>query len=198
MKNILKIVLSLVLVLSIVFSFSACSSKTEMTEENVEKTVEIVTAALKNFDEKALKKYVDSDTLDYIINFAEDRPQFADLGRAIFQNLEVNIESIDLNNQTVTVNVRNKDLITTASVFAGELKSNYTTFQLLDLLKDNHFLDTNLAKLVEDIGNAYFDKESTVTLKIKQGKHNLILAFDEEGEDAVSGGALSAIKSIYS
>jgi hypothetical protein len=37
-----------------------------------------------------------------------------------------------------------------------------------------------------------------VTLDIEQGKKNLVLSFDTDAEDAVSGGALTSIKSIYS
>ena len=36
----------------------------------------------------------------------------------------------------------------------------------------------------------------TVTLSIRQGEKNLVLYFDEEAENAVSGGALGAVKKI--
>ena len=36
-----------------------------------------------------------------------------------------------------------------------------------------------------------------ITLNIEQGSKNLKLSFDENAENAVSGGALTAIKSIF-
>ena len=36
-----------------------------------------------------------------------------------------------------------------------------------------------------------------INLYISQGKNNLVLKFDSTAENAVSGGALDAIKSIY-
>ena len=39
--------------------------------------------------------------------------------------------------------------------------------------------------------------EIEITLDIEQGNKNLVLVFGDESENAVSGGALSAIKSIY-
>ena len=51
--------------------------------------------------------------------------------------------------------------------------------------------------MVESIADAHLTTETTVTLNIEQGKKNLILSFDADAEDAVSGGALQAIKKIF-
>ena len=197
MKKALKVITSILLTLSMVFSLSACSSGAKLTQENVIKTVEIVETALKEFDTEKLQKYVSSTTLDYIIKFSNNHEQFAELGRAIFRDLEMEVESVDLENKTVTVTVRNKKLTNAASSFSKKLKERYSSFQLLKKLDDESFLDSSLGELVESITDAQLTTEVTVTLNIEQGKKNLILSFDADAEDAVSGGALQAIKKIF-
>ena len=197
MKKALKVITSILLTLSMVFSLSACSSGAKLTQENVIKTVEIVETALKEFDTEKLQKYVSSTTLDYIIKFSNNHEQFAELGRAIFRDLEMEVESVDLENKTVTVTVRNKKLTNAASSFSKKLKERYSSFQLLKKLDDESFLDSSLGELVESIADAQLITEANVTLNIEQGKKNLILSFDADAEDAVSGGALQAIKKIF-
>ena len=196
MKKIISIFLCIV---AICMSLSACSTlNNEMTEENITKTVDRAFDALAKFDTDDLNKYVDSPTLTTIISYAEKHQQFADLGRAIFENLNYEIKSIDTENQTVTISVQNKDLYLVASDFARELKSDYTTFQLLAKLSDDSFLDRKLNELCDDIANAKLSGSTTdITLSVEKGKKNLVLVFDNEAENSVSGGALSAIKTIY-
>lgn len=196
MKNIPKILLSVFLIVVLAFSFSSCA-KTEMTEENITDTVSTVETALKEFDSKTLEKYVSSSTLSYIMKYAENHQQFADLGKAIFKDLEITVTSVDVENGTVTLDVKNKNLKTAASIFALNLKDKYTTMQLLQKLDDEAFLDESLGTLVDSINSTKDTVEATVTLKVVQGKRNLVLSFDDDGEDAVSGGALTGIKNIY-
>lgn len=196
MKKIISIFLCIV---AICMSLSACSTlNNEMTEENITKTVDRAFDALAKFDTDDLNKYVDSPTLTTIISYAEKHQQFADLGRAIFENLSYEIKSIDTENQTVTISVQNKDLYLVASDFARELKADYTTFQLLTKLSDDSFLDRKLNELCDGIANAKLSGSTTdITLSVEKGKKNLVLVFDNEAENSVSGGALSAIKTIY-
>lgn len=196
MKNILKSFVCIILAMAIIFSLAGCSSHSELTEENVTNTVELAEQALKDFDKKALDKYVDSKTLDTILSFADGHDQFVELGKGIFNNLEIEIESIDLDNKTVTINVKNKDLVMVASDFTANLLSSYSTVQLLTKLTNDSFLDDSLSRLLTQINDVISEKSATVTLNIKQGKKNLVLSFDEDAENAVSGGALSAINSI--
>lgn len=196
MKNIPKILLSVFLIVVLAFSFSSCA-KTEMTEENITDTVSTVETALKEFDSKTLEKYVSSSTLSYIMKYAENHQQFADLGKEIFKDLEITVTSVDVENGTVTLDVKNKNLKTAASIFALNLKDKYTTMQLLQKLDDEAFLDESLGTLVDSINSTKDTVEATVTLKVVQGKRNLVLSFDDDGEDAVSGGALTGIKNIY-
>lgn len=197
MVKIAKRVGCIALCLAIMFSFSGCSGSNELTEENVTATVEAAATALKTFDEKALNKYVDSKTLSYILKFAESHEQFSKLGRAIFENLEVEIESIDLDAKTVNVSVKNKTLSMVASSFTRKLLEEHSKLQLLNLLNDDAFLDSSLGELIDGINSAAMqDASVTVTLKIVQGKKNLMLSFDDEAENAVSGGALNAIKTL--
>lgn len=196
MKKIISIFLCIV---AICMSLSACSTlNNEMTEENITKTVDRAFDALAKFDTDDLNKYVDSPTLTTIISYAEKHQQFADLGRAIFENLSYEIKSIDTENQTVTISVQNKDLYLVASDFARELKADYTTFQLLTKLSDDSFLDRKLNELCDGIANAKLSGSTTdITLSVEKGKKNLVLVFDNDAENSVSGGALSAIKTIY-
>ena len=94
--------------------------------------------------------------------------------------------------------MQNKDLYLVASDFARELKADYTTFQLLTKLSDDSFLDRKLNELCDGIANAKLSGNTTdITLSVEKGKKNLVLVFDNEAENSVSGGALSAIKTIY-
>lgn len=197
MKKTLSIIFCVIL---ICLSFTACGGpNADLTEENITKTVEVTEKALKEFDVKNLNKYVDSATLSTIIRYSEGHQQFADLGVKIFENLKVEIKGIDTENKTVTLAVSNKDLYDVASNFASELKRNYSTFQLITKLNDDDFLDRKLNALSEKIDEAQMREDSIeIVLSIEQSKDNLVLIFDEDAEDAVSGGALSAIKSIYS
>lgn len=194
----MKKIIGAILVLSIVFVFAGCSGpNAELTEENITETVNVAVDALKEFDTEQLDKYVESSTLSYIVGFAEDHEQFAELGRAIFKNLTVDVKSIDIENKTVTVTVRNKDLEQAAYDFTQDLLSNYTKIQLLGKLTNDSWLDSNLSTLVSEIGKAKMsDQGIDVTLTIRQDKKNLVLCFDETAENAVSGGALGAVKSI--
>ena len=80
-----------------------------------------------------------------------------------------------------------------------ELNSEYSAFQLLSQLNNDNFLDAKLSELRTRIEKSELFPESVeVTLSVTQGKKNLILSFDSNAEDVVSGGALSVIKSIYS
>lgn len=197
MKKTLSIILCMIL---ICLSFTACGGpNADLTEENITKTVKVTEKALKEFDVKSLNKYVDSATLSTIVGYSQGHQQFADLGTKIFENLKVEITEIDIENKTVTLAVINKDLYDVAGNFARELKKNYSTFQLITKLNDDDFLDRKLNALSEKIDEAQMLESSTeIVLSIEQSKNNLVLIFDEGAEDVVSGGALSAIKSIYS
>lgn len=169
-----------------------------MTEENITETVDVAMTALKEFDTERLEKYVDSSTLTTILGYAKDHQQFVDLGKAIFENLTYEVKSVDIENATVTISVSNKDLYQVASDFAQDLKSNYSAIQLLSKLSNDSFLDRKLGVLCEAIDSAVMLPDSTeITLKVEQDSKNLVLVFDGEAENQVSGGALSAIKDIY-
>ena len=86
MKKITKSALCFLLAIITVFSLSGCS-KVQMTEDNILQTVIDVETALKDFDEETLKKYVDSKTLDVIIQYAEKHIQFEQLGTRIFESM---------------------------------------------------------------------------------------------------------------
>lgn len=194
MKKTLSIILCLALV---ILSFTACSASNALTEENVTKTVDTSFEALKEFDTDKLQKYVDSSTLNTIANYAQKQEQFKALGQAIFENLDYEIKDIDLDKKTVTITVKNKDLSDGAKKFAEEITSEYSGVQLLGKLNDVSFLNTKLAELKDLISNAKMEEDGIdITLNIEQGSKNLKLAFDDAAENAVSGGALNAIKSL--
>lgn len=197
MKNIPKILLSVLLAVALAFSFSSCSKSVELTEENVIETVAVVEESLKKIDTKKLEKYVKSSTLSTIMRYADKHKQLKELGKAIFSDLSITVDDVDIKNQTVTVTVKNKDLSSVASDFAEKLKNNYSAVQLLNKLDDDDFLDFSLNQLVESMDAVDDETEVTVTLNVKKGDKNLVLTFDDDSEDAVSGGALTAIKNIY-
>lgn len=196
MKNIQKRIIPLLLVLALLFGLAGCSSHNELTEENVTATVATVETALKEFDQKTLKKYVESKTLDTIFQFAKGHEQFNELGKTIFSNLTMEVESIDLNAKTVTVKVTNKNMKWVAADFTKKLLSTYSTIQLLTKLSNDAFLDEALGELQDSINKVISTEETTIILDIQQGKKNLVLSFNDIAEDAVSGGALNAISSI--
>lgn len=196
MKKTISLILCLVLIAS---CFASCSkTNTDITEENITATIEEVTTALREFDTDALGKYVDSQILQIIIGYAETKQQFKDLGKAIFADLTLEIESIDIENRTVTVSAHNKELTNVARDFTTNLKREYNTFQLLQQLSDDEFLNTKLAELTNNIAAAQMqEQKTTITLDIKQGEKNLVIYFDGDDEDIVSGGAVNVIKSMY-
>lgn len=195
-KNMKKTVSLILAVIMIAATFASCTGpNADMTEENITATVDTAFTALVEFDTETLTKYVDSSTLNVIIDYAEDHDQFVQLGKEIFANLTYEIKSIDTENKTVTVSVKNKDLYLTAQAFTVQLTQKYSTLQLLNLLKSDAWLDNNLSELTADIAEAKMLDESTdITLTIDDSGKNLVLGFDENAENGVSGGALAAIK----
>lgn len=195
-KNMKKTVSLILAVIMIAATFASCTGpNADMTEENITATVDTAFTALVEFDTETLTKYVDSSTLNVIIGYAEDHDQFVQLGKEIFANLTYEIKSIDTENKTVTVSVKNKDLYLTAQAFTVQLTQKYSTLQLLNLLKSDAWLDNNLSELTADIAEAKMLDESTdITLTIDDSGKNLVLGFDENAENGVSGGALAAIK----
>lgn len=198
-KKVLSIVSIIMCVVISALCLTSCSGpNADMTEENVKATVTEAVDALKEFDTEKLGKYVDSSTLSVIMSYAKDHQQFADLGKAIFASLEYEVKEVDLEAGTVTVSFRNKDLYQAAADFASQLKKDYSSFQLLTKLSDDDFLDLKLAQLTRAIEEApMLDSATEVKLTITQGKKNLALTFDKDAENAVSGGSLNAINSIY-
>ena len=196
MKKAVSLILSILLITAV---FSACSAgpNASLTEENISATVDTAFTALQEFDREALDKYVDSKTLDVIMDFAKGHSQFDELGKAIFGSLTYEIKSIDIENKTVTVTVKNKELSDIASNFTRKLLQEYSTFQLLTQLNSDMWLDNNLSVLTQQISEAQMQNEGVdITLNIRQESKNLVLSFDDEAENAVSGGALSAIKDL--
>lgn len=59
------------------------------------------------------------------------------------------------------------------------------------------FLNLSLGNLVSSMNDVSDETEVSVTLKVVTGKKNLVLSFDEDAENAVSGGALASIKNLY-
>lgn len=195
MKKMISAILCIVLLGATLCSCSKTSS--DLTEDNIKKTTETAFAALVDFDTDKLEKFVDSSTLNVIMNYAKSHSQFSDLGKAIFENLTYEIKSIDVDAKTVTVSVKNKDLYEPAASFTKELLGTYSTMQLLGNLSNNSWLDTNLKTLTDKISAAGMQNdEQTITLSVSQGDGCLVLGFDEDAENAVSGGALKAIKEI--
>lgn len=184
-------------IIMLVFSFSACSGpNAEMTDDNITETVNTAITALKEFNTDDLRTYVSSSTLSLIIGYADKHTQFADLGRAMFENLSYEITAIDAQNKTVTLAVTNKDLAQPANSFASGLMEKYSAFQLLGKLSSDTWLDSNLSTLTQQISEAPMMSDAEeITLTIEQGEDNLTLVFDENAENSVSGGALGAIKS---
>lgn len=193
MKKTVSIIFAVIMIAA---TFASCTGpNADMTEENITATVDTAFAALVEFDTETLTKYVDSSTLNVIIGYADEHEQFAQLGREIFANLSYEIKSIDIEGKTVTVSVTNKDLYSIAQEFTSDLTSNYSTFQLLSLLTNETWLNNNLSKLTDEISQAQMKDGSTdITLTIDDSGKNLVLGFDENAENGVSGGALSAIK----
>lgn len=195
MKKVISAILCIVLLGATLCSCSKTSA--DLTEENIRQTTETVFSALAEFDTKKLDKYVDSSTLKVIMSYAKSHTQFSDLGKAIFENLTYEIDSIDVNAQTVTVTVKNKDLYEPAAAFTEELFASYSSVQLLANLGKDAWLDSNLKTLTDKISAAGMQSDGqTVTLSVSQGDGCLVLGFDDDAENAVSGGALKAIKEV--
>lgn len=202
MKKIISVFLTLTL---IALTFCACSSKptNRISERNITKTVNTIFDALKEFDTKTIKTYVDSETLDTILTYASKKEQFRKLGTAMFENITYEIKEIDTDAQTVTVAVKNKDLTKVASDYTADLLSRYSGLSgMLELAKsitDDAWLNSNLAILTDGIKNAAMKDEAVdVTIHFEQKKDRLYFGFTESAEDAVSGGALTEIKKIIS
>ncbi len=191
-------------ILIVAFSFTACSSKpnNKLTEKNITNTIDTIFDALKEFDSSTVKRYVESSTLDTILTYASKKDQFRKLGVAMFENLQYEIKEIDTDNKTVMLAVKNKDLSEVASDYTKNLLKEYASISgMLQLLKDiqnDTWLDTNLSVLTKRISNAAMkDEETDITLSFEQKNDRLVFTFTQTAEDAVSGGALTAINNIF-
>lgn len=120
----------------------------------------------------------------------------------MFENLQYEIKEIDTDNKTVMLAVKNKDLSEVASEYTKNLLKEYASISgMLQLLKDiqnDTWLDTNLSVLTKGISNAAMkDEETDITLSFEQKNDRLVFTFTQTAEDAVSGGALTAINNIF-
>lgn len=202
----MKKIISVFLILTIVaLGFCACSSKpsNRISERNITKTVGVIFDALKEFDTKTIKTYVDSDTLDIILTYASKKEQFRKLGVAMFENITYAIKEVDLDGQTVTLSVKNKDLTKVAADYTADLLGRYSgltgMMELAKSITDDAWLNSNLAVLTEGIKNAEIKSEPVeIKIHFEQKKDRLFFGFTESAEDAVSGGALTEIKKIIS
>lgn len=191
-------------ILIIAFSFTACSSKpnNRLTDKNITKTIDTIFSALKEFDSATVKTYVESSTLDTILTYASKKDQFRKLGVAMFENLQYEIKEIDADSKLVTLAVKNKDLSEVASEYTKNLLKEYASISgMLQLLKDitnDAWLDNNLSILTKGISSAVMSNEEIeIKLTFEQKNDRLVFKFTQEAEDAVSGGALTAIKDIF-
>lgn len=191
-------------ILIIALSFTACSSKpnNKLTEKNITKTVDTIFSALKEFDSATVKTYVESTTLDTILTYASKKEQFKKLGIAMFENISYEIKKIDTDNKTVTLSVKNKDLSQVASDYTKNLLEEYGSLTgMLELLKNitnDAWLDSNLSVLTKGISSAVMkDEEIEISLSFEQKNDRLVFTFTQEAEDAVSGGALTAIQNLF-
>lgn len=201
MHNYIKRGISLFLCFAMVFALSACSGRA-MTEENITKTVELVEKALREFDRETLQKYVSSKTLDYIIRFANNKEQFDTIGKILFEKLELNIQSVDVDNHTVTLEIINRDMSVIAERYTKLIKeysNGGKTIDMMKLLSDESFLDISVRSITSQISYATMpDNPTVVTVSVTKGKKNLVLNLDEEAEEAVSGGVISVITEAFS
>lgn len=202
----MKKTISLLLVfIMVALTFCACSSKptNKISDRNVKNTVDVIFEALKEFDTKTVKTYVNSNTLDVILTYASRKEQFKKLGTAMFENLSYEIKDIDLEEQNVTISVKNKDLTKIASDYTSDLLKQYAgltgMIELAKSITDDAWLNSNLAILTNGIKKAAIrDDAVEVTLHFEQKSDRLLFEFTETSEDAVSGGALTEIKKIIS
>ena len=182
------------------FVLSACSPGRAMTEDNITKTVALVEKALRDFDRDTLQKYVNSKTLDYIIKLAGNKEQFDAIGKLLFEKLEMSVKSVDLDNQTVTVEIKNRDMALIGKRYANMIKvrTKSKPMEMLKLLEDDSFLDISVKSLTAQISRATVpDNPVEATLSVKKGAKNLVLSLSNEAEDAISGGVISAISGLF-
>jgi len=201
MHTYLKRGISLLLCFAMVFALSACSAGRAMTEDNITKTVALVEKALREFDRDTLQKYVSSKTLDYIIKLAGNKEQFDTIGKLLFEKLEMTVKSVDLENEQVTVEIRNRDMALIGERYANMIRSRCKgdTMAMLNLLGDDDFLDISVRSLTIQISRATVpDNPVEVTLGVKKGAKNLVLSLGPDAEDAVSGGVVTAVSGIFS
>ena len=199
MHNYIKRGISLFLCLAMVFALSACSGRA-MTEENITKTVELVEKALREFDRDTLQKYVSSKTLDYIIRFANSKEQFDTIGKLLFEKLELTVQSVDVENQTVTLEIVNRDMTEIARRYSKLIKdySGGNALDMVKLLNDDEFLDISVRSITSQISYATVpDNPVVLTVSVSKGSKNLVLNLDEEAENAVSGGVVKEISAAF-
>ena len=183
-----------------VFALSACSASA-MTEDNITKTVALVEKALREFDRESLQKYVNSKTLNYILKLTNNNEQVDTIGKLLFEKLEITVKAVDVENRQVTVEILNRDMALIGERYSNMLQHypNDSPLGMLGLLGDEKFLDISVRSLTAQISAATVpDNPTEVTLKVSKGAKNLVLYFDEEAEDAVSGGVVTAISEAFS
>lgn len=197
MQSKIKKGICLVIAFAMTLTFSACSGAKSMSEKNINATVAKVEKALQEFDKVTLKKYVKSTTLGTILSLSDSHPQFKALGQSMFEKLTISVKSIDKKNSTVTLLVNNRDMSQIAAEFTKEITAGKSTVDLIRLLGNDTFLNTSLAKLTAQISEATVpDNPKEITVSVEKGNENIILDFDYNAEDAVSGGVLTAVKAV--
>ena len=198
----IKKLLCLLLCTLMVFSFSGCSSK-KLSEENVNKTIETVENAFIDASVVTLNKYTKFDTV--LSNKIKVDPKnlggkkkLLELTKVLFENLEIEVNSVDLEEMTVTLNVTNKVTYLTTDNFLTNLKKSNSVTQIITNLSDDEFVTKNVDIYIKELEKAPIaSSPRTITVKFEQGKHNLVLLFDDEAINAITGGASEALKKNF-
>lgn len=212
MKKVAKKIICITLCLALCFGFGGCSSN-ELNEENVTATIQKAEEGFKDLNVATLGKYVKFGTLSNFssslgenVDIAQsisvgdlsDLKPFAELCNILFANLDIEIDSINLEEMTVDVTITNNDYYTPALLYAYNLKKTYSTQDLLRLFSNQERFEEKLNELIISLKDAETTtKTTTATIKIEQGDKNLVLVLDKDAEYAVTAGVISAIMSIY-
>lgn len=212
MEKAAKTIICIILCLAMCFGFGGCSSN-ELSESNVTATVDKVEQAFKDLNVATLAKYIKFGTLSNLssslgedVNLADSisvsdvsqlKP-FVSLCDIMFANLEIEINSINLEEMTVDVSITNADYYQQSMIFAYNLKKNYNLQELLSLMANQQRFEEKLGELITSLEETEVQtKTIEATLTIEQGDKNLVLVLDKNAERAITGGVLTSIMTIY-
>lgn len=206
MKKSIPAVVALLLALVLIFSLTSCKKDNEQV---IRSAIDTAMEAFVSFDEKTLKKHVDSSVMDTIREHLDLIPDGEKIVADLLSGMTYEVGEIAIDEDPK--GVENKVSATATAkltITAKNLKKQSATYQLKMYsgatsgtinLADDAYLKTESARVLEIINSSEVTTIATpMTLNLEKRSGKWVVLLSGAPQNAMFGGAGSALNQIIS